>query len=538
MSDNRATPITPTEEGRAGWAAEMGNSAQVIKRIKQSSNLRRQSPEADSSNAIELPQPIFREVPVHVSRAPNRSAQAIPPPSSQPQAPPSRRKDESRRRHRRLGGNGDGDGSDSDSGGDGRRNGRHSPDGPLQKRKPLQPQAEPSSQSTPSLKKMLTAQKPMVLSPEEQERLQTLKRLRAFEKASGDALELRRLRRAKIPLYRENFLQKDKPLPAFSMLWDRIEIYQEALNEYLDRFLYSTILDDGLISPIETRQIQKHEKKEVIRSLIAETESRVIEILKSILYRILGLVFGAEKSWPGTLVYIDKGLTSRYGQHTIRIPYDSNVDVEIAIPHDELGQHKFGEDSLVSAYLDIIIDGTMEEEIGGLPVLELLTYSGRLLPCSEGPNELLTYSDRTSQYPYRLSEEYIDWLRSRVGAATFDACVARHSFRVSYKQLEEYKGRMKAANREISQEFFQSGSDVDLVLFKGSLPSMIQRVDPFDLATIGWRRDDDFGNVDEREAARRYWRYAKFDDYPNEVFAVTMDGDILGVFKREVVASV
>lgn len=512
MSENKTTPITPTEEEYASWDTQMDDSSEVIKRIKRNNKFRCQSPEPDSSYPIELPQPMFREVPVHVSRTPNRSVQAMPPPSAQPQALPSRRKNQGRRRPKRLGGNGDGDGSESDSGGDGQRNGRHSPDGPLQKRKPPPPEVEPPCRDLRSLKGKQVAQKAIVLSPEEKRRVLKLKRLHAFEKAFGDRLDLRSLNKAESKDKRKAFLQGKTIIPFYPVVLDDVEQKQAALNEYLDDSLYFAIVDNRLSS-----ETDHTEKLPAIASLIAEAESRVIKLICSLRNKAKVVAREMQGLDHERIVSILPPPAKSYLPSEIRIPrfptsYWAIENLSIRRPQlDELRDDK---DPLVKTYLDLIMDGTPDGNFGGVSITNILVYSGR----SQGKENL-------------PSPEYIESLRSRVGAATFDDLVSRRARRSAKNPLEEYKKRMEDVHMDVSQEFFQFGNEVDLVLFKGGRPSTIQRVLPDDLQRMGWRLDGDFGR-DQQGAERRYWRYATFDDHPGEVFAVDMEGDILGIVDR------
>lgn len=93
---------------------------------------------------------------------------------------------------------------------------------------------------------------------------------------------------------------------------------------------------------------------------------------------------------------------------------------------------------------------------------------------------------------------------------------------------------MSAINMSVSQEFFQEGSGVNLVLFKGGRPSTIREVPPHELWSMGWRRGGEFNPVEQQSAEDHHWRYVTFDGHPNGVFVVDLDGDFLGVYAREI----
>jgi hypothetical protein len=77
---------------------------------------------------------------------------------------------------------------------------------------------------------------------------------------------------------------------------------------------------------------------------------------------------------------------------------------------------------------------------------------------------------------------------------------------------------------KVVQMFWQSGKDVDLILFKARQPSARRSVLVTELKSMGWRFAKNWAN-----RGPTYWRCVECTWLPNLCFAFAMDETVLGL---------
>ncbi|KAK8133148.1 hypothetical protein PG999_001321 [Apiospora kogelbergensis] len=442
----------------------------------------------DTSDSIDLPQPTHRQVPVYVERNHARAVNALPPPRYQPVVQKgTERQKQSRKKPRGIGDGNDDSGSDSD-GREERKRGQGSSGQSLRR---------PISQSLPEATTVVPSDE--ALKTEEEQRIQTLKALHRFEDEWGDIMRHRPQKRAEGERLRKHLAQNEvqatsvasstipnifsplsggiRPSLAKIRKQEKVRKQEKALEEYLDESLLSAISEDRL-GDTNNSGISH----EVATRLILKAERQVEKFLRLFPNPTVDCLLEETHSKTGNLTREICSQRWTFLRHRdfqfISLSYIKEITTELAIAKDS----------------------NSEED---LPLQAVLQRS------REGEH---------------LNPEYIEWVWSICEPFGLEAFLQSNECQKERirERIDRFRDSMSAVHIRVAQEFFMVDKfTVGMALLKNGRASTVKIVSKEDLDQMGWRRSD----------GGDYWRHAIFNDHPDLIFRVNMDGEVLGLAK-------